>query len=248
MPGSSLSVSGPNFILNTAVAEFLCRFADELEGKDNFEDALMAILRRTIQEHKRIIFNGNNYSEEWVQEAARRGLSNRKSAPEAMLALIEEKNQQLLCKHHILTPDEAHSRYEINLDNYSKVINIEALTMLEMVRRDILPAVSGYVQTLSETLVSKKQACPAAAGDMEETLIIKLSDLCSKLFCEAESLEKKVAHAKGVADKQAQAEAYRDTVLPSMAAMRALADEMETYTPKDVWPMPTYGDLLFSIQ
>ncbi len=248
MPGSSISVSGPNFILNTAVAEFLCRFADELEGKENFEESLKEVLRRTIQEHKRIIFNGNNYSEEWVKEAEKRGLSNRKSTPEALTAFLDEKNLALFEKHHILSRGEAYSRYEINLDNYSKVINIEALTMLEMVRRDILPAVGGYVKTLSETLVAKKQACPGANCGMEETLVYKLSDLTSALFIEAEELETNLTAAKAVADKQEQANAYRDTVLSKMENVRVLVDEMEIYTPKDVWPMPTYGDLLFSIQ
>ena len=248
MPGSSLSVSGPNFILNTAVAEILGRFADELEGKENFEEALMALLQRTIQEHKRIIFNGNNYSEEWVAEAQRRGLSNHRSTPEALPAFIQEHNLALFEKHHILTRGEAYSRYEINLDNYSKVVNIEALTMLEMVRQDILPAVTGYVRTLSETVAAKKQACPKANCQMEESLIVKLSDLTAKLFHDAETLEANVQTAKAVEDKQKQAEAYRDLVLSLMAEVRETADTMEVYTPKDVWPMPTYGDLLFSIQ
>ena len=248
MPGSSLSVSGPNSILNTAVAEMLCRFADELEGKADFERALKDLLKRTIKEHKRIIFNGNNYSDEWILEAQRRGLSNHPSTPEALPALIDAHNLELLAKHHILTRDEAYSRYEINLDNYSKVINIEALTMLEMVRRDILPAITGYVKTLSEMLVSKKQVCPTADSSMEETLIVKLSEGSAKLFADSEKLEAAVHTAKAVEEKQAQAEAYRDMVLPLMDAVREVADTMEAYMPKDVWPMPTYGDLLFSIQ
>ena len=248
MPGSSLSVSGPNSILNTAVAEMLCRFADELEGKADFERALKELLKRTIKEHKRIIFNGNNYSDEWILEAQRRGLSNHPSTPEALPALIDAHNLELFAKHHILTRDEAYSRYEINLDNYSKVVNIEALTMLEMVRRDILPAITGYVKTLSEMLVSKKQVCPTADSSMEETLIVKLSEGSAKLFADSEKLEAAVHTAKAIEEKQAQAEAYRDMVLPLMDAVREVADTMEVYMPKDVWPMPTYGDLLFSIQ
>ncbi len=248
MPGSSISVSGPNFILNTAVAEILCQFADELEGKEDFESALKEVLRKTIKKHKRIIFNGNNYSDEWVKEAENRGLSNRKSTPEALTAFLDEKNLALFEKHHILSRGEAYSRYEINLDNYSKVINIEALTMLEMVRRDILPAVTGYVKTLSETLVAKKQVCPGVNCGMEESLVYKLSDLTAALLTEAEELETYVTAAKAVENKQQQAEIYRDTVLSKMETVRELADEMEVYTPKDVWPMPTYGDLLFSIQ
>ncbi|MBR5152061.1 MAG: glutamine synthetase III [Clostridia bacterium] len=248
MPGSSLSVSGPNFILNTAVAEFLKRFADQLEGKENFEESLKEVLRETLKEHKRIIFNGNNYSEEWKNEAERRGLSNRPSTPEALPAFMDEKNLKLFADHHILTRDEAHSRYEINLDNYSKVINIEAMTMMEMVRQDILPAVEGYLKTLSQTLLAKKQVCPDAETGMEDTLIRKLSDLSWKLFTVTEELEASVRLAKAIENKQIQAEAYRDQVLSKMETMRSLADTMELYTPKEAWPMPTYGDLLFSIQ
>ncbi len=248
MPGSSLSVSGPNFILNTAVAEFLKRFADELEGKEDFEASLKEVLRKTLKEHNRIIFNGNNYSEEWKQEAKRRGLSNHPSTPEALPAFMDEKNLKLLADHHILTRDEAHSRYEINLDNYSKVINIEAMTMLEMARQDILPAVEGYIKTLSETLVAKAAACPEADTTMEKTLIQKLSRLTGELFVACEALERELGNAKGIENKQLQAEAYRDNVLSGMETMRNLADTMEVYTPKQVWPMPTYGDLLFSIQ
>ena len=249
MPGSSLSVSGPNFVLNTSVAEALRQFADELENSDkDFETALKELMIKTIRKHKRIIFNGNNYSEEWVKEAERRGLCNNRSTPEALTAFIAEKNLKLFESHHILTRSEAHSRYEINLDNYSKVINIEALTMLEMIRRDILPAVTDYIKTLSDTVVAKKQACPYAYCKMEEELIEKLSKLTSSMYEEAEILEQNVVYAKSVSDKLAQAECYRDTVLSKMEEIRTLSDTMETYTPKDVWPFPTYGDLLFSIQ
>ncbi len=250
MPGSSLSVSGPNFILNTAVAEILSRYADVLEkrGKEPLEETVYALLQKTLKEHKRIIFNGNNYTDEWAAEAARRGLSNRKSTPEALPAFIEEKNLKLFEKHHILTRDEAYSRYEINLDNYSKVINIEALTLLEMVRRSVLPAVSGYVRTLSETVLAARQACPAAVCEMEDTLIARLSKLTSELFQKTEALEVQVAEAKGITDKQAQADAYRNKVLSLMEEIRSIADTMEVHTPKEVWPFPTYGDLLFSIQ
>ncbi len=250
MPGSSLSVSGPNFFLNTAVAEVLSQFADQLEqsSPENFEKDLLLLLKNTISQHKRIIFNGNNYSEEWMEEAKKRGLSNRKSAPEAIPAFIEEKNLFLFEKHKIFNREEAFSRYEIALDNYSKVLNIEALTMLEMVRRDILPAVTGYVQTLSQTVCAKKEACPCAENRMELTLIEKLSAMTSDLFEESEILAENVSIAKNITDKQAQADAYRDLVLDKMNSVRKIADQMEIYTPKDIWPFPTYGDLLFSIQ
>ncbi len=250
MPGSSLSVSGPNFLLNTAVADALMQFADALEGvaPEIRENALMDLLRDTIRKHKRIIYNGNNYSEEWIQEAERRGLSNHKSTPEALPAFITEKHLALFERHHILSRDEAYSRYEINLDNYSKVINIEALTMLEMARQDILPAVIAYVHTLSDAVVCKRQACATAPCDAEENLIQKLSSLISALYTETESLESCVANAKAIEDKQIQAECYRDSVLTCMARIRTIADTMEVYTAKDMWPFPTYGDLLFSIQ
>ena len=249
-PGSSLSISGPNFLLNTAVAEALCQFADALEAaqSDNLEKEVYALLQKTLKAHKRIIFNGNNYTEEWVKEAERRGLLNLANAPTAMPAFIAEKNLALFEKHHILTRDEARSRYEINLDNYSKVINIEALTLLEMIRRSILPAVEGYVNTLSRTVVYKKQACPDASCDMEDRLIRRLSNQLSALFCETEELEQRVGRAKLIADKQEQAECYRDSVLAQMSVIRSIADDMEVYTPKEIWPFPTYGELLFSIQ
>ena len=249
-PGSSLSISGPNFLLNTAVAEALCQFADALEAaqSDNLEKEVYALLQKTLKAHKRIIFNGNNYTEEWVKEAERRGLLNLANAPTAMPAFIAEKNLALFEKHHILTRDEARSRYEINLDNYSKVINIEALTLLEMIRRSILPAVEGYVNTLSRTVVYKKQACPDASCDMEDRLIRRLSNQLSVLFCETEELEQRVGRAKLIADKQEQAECYRDSVLAQMSVIRSIADDMEVYTPKEIWPFPTYGELLFSIQ
>ncbi len=249
MPGSSMSISGPNFILNTAVAEVLSQFAEELEQLDQVTpEDIYQLLQKSLLAHDRIIFNGNNYAEEWVKEAEKRGLSNRRSTPEALTAMMEEKNLHLFAKHHILTRDEAHSRYEINLDNYSKVINIEALTLLEMIRRSILPAVSGYVKNLSETVISKKQACPNADCTMEETLIARLSKQTGDLYQETEELEKRVLVAKEIVDKQKQAIIYHDSVLSQMAVIRAIADDMEIYTPKEVWPFPTYGDLLFSIQ
>ncbi len=250
MPGSSLSVSGPNFLLNTAVAEILEQFANELENRGDtpLEEAVYGMLQKSLKKHKRIIFNGNNYGDEWVKEAERRGLSNRKSTPEALPALIEEKNLALFEKHGIFTRDEAYSRYEINLDNYSKVINIEALTLMEMIRRSVIPAVSGYVKTLSDGVVAKKQAYADANCDMEETLISRLSNQVSVIFRETEELERRVTEAKAIEDKQKQADCYYESVLAQMQVVRSVSDDMEVYTPKSVWPFPTYGDLLFSIQ
>lgn len=250
MPGSSLSVSGPNYILNTAVAEVLEGYADVLENRGDtpLNEAVYALLQKVLKEHFRIIFNGNNYADEWVVEAEKRGLSNRRSTPEALVALAEEKNIALLEKHHILSREESHSRYEINLENYSKVINIEALTLLEMIRRSVMPAVDGYIGTLSSTMVAKNKAVPSAVCTMEKALIERLSKGVSELYEITEELEVAVHNAKEIEDKQAQAEAYCQKVLPLMNQIRTISDRMETYIPKDVWPFPSYGELLFSIQ
>ena len=248
MPGSSLSVSGPNFMLNTAVAESLKQFADALEGKDNFSDAVDALLRDTLIKHRRIIFNGDNYSEEWVKEAERRGLLNLASTPDALPHFISEKNIRLFESHGILTAGEVMSRYEIALENYSKVINIEALTMLEMARRDILPSVCKYIKLLSDEAVGKKQICAAASCTMEERLITLLSENVSALFEACEALDEYITTARTLSGGLETAQFYHDTVLAQMNKLREIADETETYTAKEYWPFPTYGDLLFSIQ
>lgn len=248
MPGSSLSVSGPNFILNTAVAESLRQFADELEGAEDIPSAIDELLSATLKKHERIIFNGNNYSDEWVKEAERRGLLNLKSTPDALPHFIAEKNIKLFEQHGILTRGETVSRYEIILENYSKVINIEALTMLEMVRQDIIPAVSKYIKLLSESAASKKQVNKHISCDFEETMVSKLSSAVSALFAKTELLDSEVAAAHDTGDALAQSKYYHDKVLKTMEEIREIADEMEKYTAKEYWPFPSYGDLLFSIQ
>ncbi len=248
MPGSSLSVSGPNFILNTAVAEALCQFADRLDSADDIKSEIDSLLKDTIKKHGRIIFNGNNYSKEWETEAEKRGLLNLRSTPDALPYFIHEKNIALFEKHSILTRDELESRYEINLENYNKVINIEALTALEMARQDIIPAVTKYVKMLSECAVTKKQMGISVDCSMEETLVAKLSDALSHLFGELEALDYKIKRAHEITDVLEAARFYHDEVLMSMSTIRGLADEMEVYTAKEYWPFPTYGDLLFSIQ
>ncbi len=250
MPGSSLSVSGPNFILNTAVAEVLSSYGDVLENRGDvpLDKAVYALLQGVLKKHFRIIFNGNNYAEEWVVEAEKRGLSNRRSTPEALVALTEEKNLALLEKHHILTREESHSRYEIYLDNYSKVLNIEALTLLEMIRRSVMPAVTRYINTLSETVAFKNQAGVNTLSAMEKALIKRLSKGVSALYDYTETLDTLVHTAKELSDKQEQAAFFCEKILPLMNEIRTVSDEMETYTPKDLWPFPSYGELLFSIQ
>lgn len=248
MPGSSLSISGPNFMLNTAVAESLRQFADILEKEDDFSTGVDKLLRNTLKKHARIIFNDDNYSDEWVKEAKRRGLLNLVSTPEALPYFIADKNIKLFETHGILTRDEVVSRYEIMLENYSKVINIEALTMLEMARQDIIPAVCEYIKLLSDETAAKKLVCASANCSMEENLISTLSDKLSALFENLEELDKEVHTAHNMSDAQKAAEYYHDTVLARMEKVRGIADYMEVYTAKEYWPFPTYGDLLFSIQ
>lgn len=248
MPGSSLSISGPNFMLNTAVAESLRQFADILEKEDDFSAGVDKLLRNTLKEHARIIFNDDNYSDEWVKEAKRRGLLNLASTPEALPYFIADKNIKLFETHGILTRDEVVSRYEIMLENYSKVINIEALTMLEMARQDIIPAVCEYIKLLSDETAAKKLVCASANCSMEENLISALSDKLSALFENLEELDKEVHTAHNMSGAQKAAEYYHDTVLARMEKVRGIADYMEVYTAKEYWPFPTYGDLLFSIQ
>ena len=248
MPGSSLSISGPNFMLNTAVAESLRQFADILEKEDDFSAGVDKLLRNTLKKHARIIFNYDNYSDEWVKEAKRRGLLNLASTPEALPYFIADKNIKLFETHGILTRDEVVSRYEIMLENYSKVINIEALTMLEMARQDIIPAVCEYIKLLSDETAAKKIVCASANCSMEENLISALSDKLSALFENLEELDKEVHTAHNMSGAQKAAEYYHDTVLARMEKVRGIADYMEVYTAKEYWPFPTYGDLLFSIQ
>lgn len=248
MPGSSLSISGPNFMLNTAVAESLRQFADILEKEDDFSAGVDKLLRNTLKKHARIIFNDDNYSDEWVKEAKRRGLLNLASTPEALPYFIADKNIKLFETHGILTRDEVVSRYEIMLENYSKVINIEALTMLEMARQDIIPAVCEYIKLLSDETAAKKLVCASANCSMEENLISALSDKLSALFENLEELDKEVHTAHNMSGAQKAAEYYHDTVLARMEKVRSIADYMEVYTAKEYWPFPTYGDLLFSIQ
>ena len=247
MPGSSLSIAGPNFIINTAVAEVLKQFADELESKDDFKSALNALIKKTIKEHKRIIFNGNNYSDEWVEEAERRGLLNLKSTPDAMPVFIKDKNVRLFTSHGVLTKGEVFSRYEIAMEAYAKIINIEALTMIEMARRDIAPAVSKYIKFLSEGVIATKAACSSAVCEYEEKLIVKLSKLCSALSEKTDALEESVNKAGEIEDMPKAAHFYRDVVFERMGELREIADEMEIYTAKEYWPFPTYGEILFSI-
>ncbi len=248
MPGSTLSIAGPNTILNTIVAEVLEEFADLLEVADNFSKSVVRLVRHTYRDHKRIIFNGNNYSDEWVKEAEGRGLSNYKSTPEAIPHFEDEKNVRLFIKHGIYTEREIHSRCEILLENYCKTVNIEALTMVDMVKRQIIPASVSYVNELSLTANAKKKIIGRAFGSTEKTLISKLSELNDRVSKEVEKLEANVLKASLFeGDIKEKAMAYRDLVVAKMEKVRLLADEIEANVAEKYWPYPTYEDLLFRV-
>ena len=248
MLGSALNIACPNIMLNTIVAEELRQFVDELEKADDFDSAVMELIKKTIKEHKRIIFNGNNYADEWVEEAARRGLLNLKTLPEAMKQYVAKKNIDLFEKHNIYTEKETLARCEIQLENYSKVINIEALTMLDMAKQDILPAVSAYVRELTETALAKKSLSSSITTKVEEDLV---NDLSQKLQCFSNKIEELENALIGAADYEGDAqkcaEYYCNEVFAKMNELRAIGDDMETETASDFWPYPTYGDLLFSV-
>lgn len=246
--GSSMSVSGPNTILNTIVAEELRQFADELEKADDFTDALNELIKRTIHEHKRIIFNGDGYSEEWKKEAQKRGLLNLPTTVDAMPTVLDKKNIELFERHRIYTETEVRSRYEIQLDVYSKTINIEALTMIEMARRQILPAVNKYVSRLAEAVTYKRTADPLLSNSFEKDLLNKLSTLEDKAYAQVNELQKLIDKAPSYdSDNLKCAVYYKDKIIPAMNKLRGYCDEMEVNTASDVWPFPTYGELLFSV-
>lgn len=246
MQGSSSSIACINIMLNTAIADSLKSFADELEKADSFTEALAELIRSTVKKHKRIVFNGNNYSDEWVQEAGRRGLLNLHSTPEALAYYPRKENIELFERHGVLTETELKSRYEIILEKYIKQVHIEALTMLEMIHKDILPAVSSYTGDLSVQAVNKKSLGVDSA--LEKAQIEKLSGLCAKLYEAADSLQSSVDHAEESGDFLAEAKYYRAEVLSRMEDARAIADEMELLVGRKYWPFPTYGELLFGVK
>ena len=248
MPGSSASISGINVVLNTAVAESLEQFADALEGSKNFEADLQALIRSVLIKHKRILFNGNGYDDAWLAEAERRGLLNLRTTPEALPYYLADKNVALFTKHRVYTRTEMEARYEIHLENYSKILNIEALTMLEMARRDIMPAVSSYLRELSETATAIHAVSVTADCSYEESIIPEMSALLGDAYRKVRSLDEALMGAKTVEGSQALANYYRDKVFSAMAELRITIDQLETMTPSDKWPVPSYGDLLFSVR
>ena len=247
MLGSASSVSAPNVMLNTAVAEILKRFADELENATDFETALHELIKRVIREHKRIIFNGNGYDDKWLAEAEKRGLLNLKTTPDALPYLVKEKNVALFTEHRVFTERELKSRYEILMESYCKLINIEGRTMVDMARKDILPAVSEYAQTLCNTLLSKKAVCETLDCAYEQETVERLSVLSGKAHKHVKALEKALAGANTLDGATELGFYYKNKVLPIMEKLRAAADELETLVASDYWRFPTYGDLLFGV-
>ena len=249
MLGSSNSIACANIMLNAAVAESLKIYADRLENVDDFETALHDMIKKTIKDHKRIIFNGNGYDDAWIKEATeKRGLLNLRTTPDAMPAMIADKNVKMLTAHKIFSPAELHSRYEILLENYSKTVNIEALTMVDMARKEILPAVEGYTKSLAETLAAKKAAVAGLPCKYETATIAKLSELSDKIADATADLDGEIAKFQAIEDVTEAANDIRDVILGKMDALRAVCDEAETITAKEFWPFPTYSDLLFSVK
>ena len=246
--GSSLNIACPNYILNTMVAEELSQFYDVLKDADDLDSAVKALIKKTFTEHQAIIFNGNNYAPEWVEEAERRGLCNYKSLPEAVAHFIDQKNVDLFVKNKICSEEEVKARYEIELENYAKQINIEALTMIDMAKKNILPAVSSYVRELTDTALAKKALSDAIPTSVEEELVASLSN---KLVCfskKTAELEEAVIKASEYSnDNLAYATYYRETVFALMQELRAVGDSMETETSSEYWPYPSYGEMLFGV-
>lgn len=248
MLGSTVSIACPNMILNTIVADTLCRYADRLEKAEDFNKELNHIIRHSYRDHKRIVFNGNNYAPEWVEEAKRRGLLNLESAADALPYYKRLENIELFEKYGVLSGTEIVSRCEIQLENYCKQIHIEALTMVDMIKKDILPAACAYMKDISKEAINKKQLCADISCELEETLLKKLSQLTADLYKEMEALEAAVAGAEDMQDVEQCAKYYRNPVLMQMEKTRAIADEIECNVGEKYWPYPTYGDLLFSVR
>ena len=245
MPGSSSSISGANVVINTAVAESLRQYANELELSDNFENDLHELIRRVIRKHKRIIFNGNGYGEEWLKEAERRGLLNLRTTPDCAHAYLDQKNVELFIRHSVYSEIELAARYKMKLDNYCKVLRIEAETMLHKLRRDILPAVSAYSAGLANAAISKQEL--GIECSFEKDGAAHISRLISSCCDVARELDAAIADVSALPENYTRAVAGRDRLIPTMTRLRSLVDELEVHTSAEYWPMPTYGEILFSV-
>ena len=247
MPGSAENLSDCNTILNTAVAKELKGYADELEKADDFTSAAIALVKRTIRDHRRVIFNGNGYTAEWEEEAAKRGLPNKKNTPAALPALIEPKNIALMEDFGVLTKVEMESRYEVEMEHYSKIINIEALTMLEMARKQLLPAVNAYMSEVANTAASKLAVSENLSVRSETKALTRLSADADAMSDAVDELQAAVDAAKALSDESAKAVAFHDDVLPKMDALRAAADDAEIICGEDYWPLPSYSKMLYYV-
>ena len=247
MPGSAENLSDCNTILNTAVAKELKGYADELEGAEDFTSAAIALVKRTIRDHRRVIFNGNGYTAEWEEEAARRGLPNKKNSPAALPALVDPKNIQLMEDFGVLTKVEMESRYEVEMEHYAKIINIEALTMLEMARKQLLPAVNSYMSEVANTAAAKLAVSEALSVRSETKTLTKLSADADAMSDAIDVLQDVVDAAEALTSESEKAVAFHDNVLPAMDALRAAADDAETICGEDYWPLPSYSKMLYYV-
>ena len=251
MLGSSSSVANPNIILNTAVAESLSQFYKKLKDvpAEEMDKAIHELLKQTITDHKRVIFNGNGYTDEWLEEAEKRGLYNLVSTPDALPHFIDEKNEKLLTSHHIFTDAELHSRYEIKLENYVKTLHIEANTMIEIIQKDLLPSITTYMEKVAQTAALKKSVVPNISVSGETSLLTRLTELAETMTADLEKLKTDTAMAEYETDKDLlkSAKLYQSVVLADMEKVRESADAAEALIPDSILPYPTYGKLLFSI-
>ena len=247
MPGSAENLSDCNTILNTAVAKELKGYADELEGAEDFTSAAIALVKRTIRDHRRVIFNGNGYTAEWEEEAARRGLPNKKNTPAALPALVDPKNIQLMEDFGVLTKVEMESRYEVEMEHYAKILNIEALTMLEMARKQLLPAVNSYMSEVANTAATKLAVSEALSVRSETKTLTKLSADADAMSDAIDVLQDVVDAAEALTSESEKAVAFHDNVIPAMDALRAAADDAETICGEDYWPLPSYSKMLYYV-
>lgn len=248
MPGSSVNIADANTVLNTAVAKELKGYADELEKADDFDKAVIKLVKRTIRDHKRVIFNGNGYSAEWEAEAARRGLYNLRSTPDALPHMMDEKNIRLFEDFGVLSKTEVHSRCEVELEHYAKVLHIEALTMLDMARRQLIPAAAGYMSDIASAAAAKQAVAPGISCKAETRILTALSEKTDAMSDAVDALEAAVERAEAMADSLSEARSYHDDVLPAMAALREAADAAEVLCGEEYWPLPSYSRMLFYVE
>lgn len=249
MPGSSLSLSGPNIVLNTAVAEELGQFSDTLEKvpAGELDGAIHELLKKTFIEHERVIFNGNGYTDEWLEEAAKRGLPNYKSTPEALPHYLDDKNVALFTKHSVFSNEELHSRYEIKLENYLKTLHIEAKTMVDMLQKDLLPSIFSYVGELAATGAQKKSLLPSISTKAEEKLLSVLTEKADGISEHMDTLKELIEKAESMGETIEAGMFYYESILPEMEEIRLMANDAEALIPDDMLPYPTYSDLLFYV-